>query len=64
MKQQQTRGEISVYAGRTLLGTIRRSAGSVYAFMVDGTPVGAFGDQKAATAALAAQTAGTTEDSR
>jgi hypothetical protein len=62
--KQQTRGEISVYAGRTLLGTIRRSAGSVYAFTVDGTPIGAYGDQRAATAALVAQAAGTTEDGR
>lgn len=62
--KQQTQSEISVYAGRTLLGTLRRSAGSVRAFMVDGTPVGAYGDQKAATAALAAQAAGPTEDGR
>ncbi|AWN51799.1 hypothetical protein [Methylobacterium sp. 17Sr1-1] len=62
--KQQTRSEISVYAGRTLLGTIRRSAGYVYAFATDGTPIGTFGDQKAATAPLATQTAGTTEDGR
>ncbi len=62
--KQQTCGEISVYAGRTLLGTIRRSAGGVYAVAVDGTPVGTFGDQKAATAALAAQAASMTEDGR
>ncbi len=62
--KQQTRSEISVYAGRTLLGTIWRSAGRVRAFMVDGTPMGTFADQKAATAALAAQAAGTTEDGR
>jgi hypothetical protein len=62
--KQQTRSEISVYAGRTLLGTIRRSAGGVYAFTADGAPIGTFGDQKAATAALAAQAAGMTEDGR
>ncbi len=62
--KQQSRSEISVYAGRTLLGTIRRSAGNVYAFTADGTPIGIYGDQKAATAALAAQAAGTTEDGR
>lgn len=62
--KQQTRSEISVYAGRTLLGTIRRCAGSVYAFATDGTPIGTFDDQKAATAALATQAAGTTEDGR
>jgi hypothetical protein len=62
--KQQTRSKISVYPGRTLLGTIRRTAGSVYAFTVDGTPIGTFGDRKAATAALATQAAGTTEDDR
>ncbi len=62
--KQQARAEISVYAGRTLHGTIRRSAGGVCAFTADGTPIGIFGDQKAATAALATQAAGTTEDSR
>jgi hypothetical protein len=62
--KQQTRSEISAYAGRTLLGTIRRSAGGVCALTADGTPIGIFGDQKAATAALATQAAGTTEDGR
>ena len=62
--KQQTRSEISVYAGRTLLGTSRRCAGRVYAFATDGTPIGTFDDQKAATAALATQAAGTTEDGR
>jgi hypothetical protein len=62
--KQQTSGEISVYAGRTLLGTIRRSAGSVHAFTADGTPIGVYGDQKAATAALSAQAASTMEEGR
>ncbi len=64
MRKQQARSEVSVYAGRTLLGTIRRSAGNVYAFTADGTPIGSYGDQRAATAALAAQAAVSTEESR
>ncbi len=41
-----------------------RSEVSVYALTVDGAPMGTFADQKAATAALAALAAGTTEESR
>ena len=51
------RGDITVYDGRTPLGFIRGSVGGVYAYDIDGRPVGTFADRKAAQGALSARAA-------
>lgn len=46
------RGDRSIYAGRSLLGTTRSTTGGVIAFDADGRILGTFLNEKAATAVL------------
>ena len=46
------RGDRSIYAGRSLLGTTRSTTGGVMAFDAEGRIIGTFPNEKAAAAAL------------
>lgn len=43
---------IDLYVRGVLIGSVVRSTGSVYAYTVDGVPLGQFGDLDAAVSAL------------